>query len=80
MDVTALFATHPRIEDRIRVLEQLGGVQTAPLPPPSSAPSIDAHPHGPWNRPPHEQGPWGPHDGSSPPSDPPPGPWGPHSS
>ncbi len=75
LDFVELFATHPPIEDRIRVLEQLGGVH-----PDAGAPP--AHRHGPWNEPPHgapppeDRGPWGPH-ADAPPEDR--GPWGPHS-
>jgi heat shock protein HtpX len=73
LDFVELFATHPPIEARIKVLEQLGGVHTGPGAPPAEAP----HAHGPWNQPAHDPqaGPWGPHD--KPPQDDR-GPWGPH--
>jgi len=71
-DFVELFATHPPIEARIRVLEQLGGVH------PDAAAQPPAPPHGPWNQPGHgpSAGPWGPHDADRPPDDR--GPWGPH--
>jgi heat shock protein HtpX len=79
MDFIELFATHPPIEARIKVLEQLGGVHIEPGPGPAAA-----HPYGAWNQPPHHPsaGPWGPHEGgphdaTRPPDDR--GPWGPHS-
>lgn len=75
MDFVELFATHPPIEDRIRVLEQLGGVHPGSEPP---AHHPDQAPPGPWNQPPHDPaGPWGPHEAERPPDDR--GPWGPHS-
>ncbi len=75
MDFTELFATHPPIEARIRVLEQLGG-----LPPGESpGPEPHTHPHASPGEGP-QSGPWGPHAPQRPPPGPPSGPWGPHSS
>lgn len=68
LDFVELFATHPPIDARIRVLEQLGGVPHTEAPPPQ----------GPWNQPHAPSGPWGPHQDTAPPPDDR-GPWGPHS-
>jgi heat shock protein HtpX len=76
LDFVELFATHPPIEARIRVLEQLGGVHTDPAVPPASPQPHDPS-AGPWG--PHQGGPHqgGPHQASPPTEDR--GPWGPHS-
>ena len=66
----SLFDTHPPIEQRIHILEQLGGrlptQVAAPAPAPSLAPPA-ADP-GPWgahtSTPTEDPGPWGPHGGA----------------
>lgn len=68
-DFLELFATHPPIEARIRVLEQLGGVHEHTEAPPAQTPPPAGDP-----------GPWGPHQSRPPGADPSSGPWGPHSS
>jgi heat shock protein HtpX len=58
-DLGGLFATHPTIEKRIRILEQLGGRPPAPggaLPPVDAAPSAEATP---VSSPGPHPGPWG---------------------
>ncbi|MBV8534490.1 MAG: M48 family metallopeptidase [Alphaproteobacteria bacterium] len=60
LDFVELFATHPPIEARIKVLEQLGGVHPGPVAPRARDPSTG--PWGPHEKPPQDdRGPWGPH-------------------
>jgi heat shock protein HtpX len=74
-DLGRLFDTHPPIEQRIHILEELGGrpppeqpteqpTETPPEPSPERSPA------------PEDAGPWGPHHGANPDDS---GPWGPHS-
>jgi len=47
-DLGGLFATHPSIEKRVQILQQLGGhLPAADAPPPDDARAPPGH-HGPW--------------------------------